>query len=231
MSDGISNEPVIAPLPTPVSVEPRAASPGEVAEVARQSEEAKIAANARKAPDPKAAEPAKDEPKPKLSTREAIRAAAAKVHAEPTAEKASPLKVEPKAAAEPVAAKNAPAPAKDTKAAEPVKDAPAAPVRGEDGKFVSVKAAEPAPAADAAKVDTPAKPAALPSHTAEPPPARFSPAAKEKWAEAPDEVRAEVTRAVTELTKGFEKHRAAAERDASLAEFHEMAGKSNKALK
>lgn len=223
MTDGISSEPVIAPLPTPVSVEPRVASPVEAAEIARQSEEAKVAAAERIKGEPKkAAEPApKDETKPKLSAREAIRAAAAKVHAEP----ASPLKADPN----PKAVEPAPAPKADTAKDAPKGTEPTAPVRGEDGKFVSTKAAEPAPVVKAA--EPVAKPATLPSHTAEPPPARFSPAAKEKWAEAPDEVRAEVTRAVTELTKGFEKHRAAAERDASLAEFHEMAGKSQKQLR
>ncbi|XUM19757.1 hypothetical protein ACRAVF_19010 [Bradyrhizobium oligotrophicum S58] len=158
------------------------------------------------------------------------------MHAEPNVEKASPLKADP-------VAKDAPA----AKTVEPAaKDAPVA--RGEDGKFVSTKPAEPAePAKDAAAAKAAAKAAepvpavkdaptaakepAKPSFTAEPPPARFSAAAKEKWAEAPDEVRAEVTRAVTELTKGFEKHREAAARDSELAEFHEMATKGGTTVK
>lgn len=224
MSDGVSNEPVIAPLPTPISVEPRtapSAPPAEAAEIARQAEEAKLSP---KAADPKT--PAKvEEPKKPLSTRDALRAAREKVEAAPAAEKASPIKDDPKAA-EPAAPV-----AKDAKAAEPAKSEP---IRGEDGKFVSTKATEPAAKAAEpapAKVEPVVPKAALPSHTAEPPPARFSAAAKEKWAEAPDEVRAEVTRAVTELTKGFEKHRAAAERDSSLNEFHEMATRGNTTVK
>lgn len=226
MTDGVSNEPVIASTPTPISVEPRVAAPAEAAEISRQAEEAKVAATAPKEA-PKA-EKTEEKAKP-LSTREAIRAAAAKVNAEP----AKPISVAAKDA-EPVAAKEAPAAKTEAKAVEPAKTEPA---RAEDGKFVSTKApaaetgakAEPVKAAPDAPVA--AKPAALPSHTAEAPPARFSAAAKEKWAEAPDEVRAEVTRAVTELTKGFEKHRTAAERDSTLAEFHDMAGKSGKALR
>lgn len=222
MSDGASSEPVIAPLPTPISVEPRTAPPAEVAEIARQAEEAKLPAASKKEEPIKVA--AKDEPKKPLSTREALRAAREKVEAEP----ASPLKTEPKVAE--------PAPA----AKEPAKTEP---VRGEDGKFVSTKpatelaakAAEPASAkVDGAKTAEPAPKAAepaKPSFTAEPPPARFSAAAKERWAEAPDEVRAEVTRAVTELTKGFEKHREAATRDADLNEFHEMATKGGTTVK
>lgn len=220
------NEPVVAPLPTPISVEPVTVPAGQVAEATRQAEEAKVA---KEASAPKAAEKPKDEPAKPLTAREALRAARDKVNAEPAP--AKPLSV---AAKEPAAEPAKEAPAKvDAKAAEPT-----APVRGEDGKFVSTKApAAEAPAkgevAEAAKPTVPeAKPAAaLPSHTANPPPARFSQAAKEKWAEAPEEVRAETERAVSELTKGFEKHRAAAERDAGLAEFHEMAAKGQTTVK
>lgn len=235
MTDGVvSNDPVIAPTPTPISVEPRTVPAGEAAEVARQESEAKVAANARDAKEPAKAEDAPAKPR---SIKDAIRAAEAKVNAEPTSTPAKPISV---------AAKDAPATAE-------VKDAPKdapkdAQPRAEDGKFTAKATdATPASKADAqvAKVDASVEKAAVtaktadavvkeapkPSHTAEAPPARFSAAAKEKWAEAPDEVRAEVTRAVTELTKGFEKHRAAAERDGSLAEFHDMAGKSGKALK
>lgn len=225
----VSSEPVIAPLPTPISVEPRVAAPAEAAEVARQSEEAALAANSRPS-EAKKPEVAKEEVKKPLSTREALRAAREKVNAEP----ASPLKVEAKA--EPVAAAKEPvAKAADTKAAEPVKDAPVA--RGEDGKFVSTKpAAEPVAAETkvtepAAKVAEPAPAAPKPSFTAEPPPPRISAKAKEEWATLPEESRAEVLRMEREFKAGFEKHRAAAERDQSLAEFHEMAGKSNKQLR
>lgn len=231
-SSPASNEPVIAPLPTPISVEPRTAPAvapaGEAAEQARQSEEAKLAANARRE-EPKKGTEAKAEEKTKpLTTREALRKAAEKVNAEP----ASPLKVEPKAAEPgpkeaPVADKGKAADIKadTTKVVEPVKDAP---VRAADGKFVS---ADPAKAADAAKVAEPAKVPALPSHTAEAPPARMSAKAKEEWASLPEESRAEVSRMEKEFTAGFAKYKSAAERDAGLAEFHDMAAKSQKELR
>jgi hypothetical protein len=51
------------------------------------------------------------------------------------------------------------------------------------------------------------------------------------WDEAPNVVRAEVSRMERELTAGFAKHRAAAVRDASIAEFHNMAVKGRTTLK
>jgi hypothetical protein len=70
-----------------------------------------------------------------------------------------------------------------------------------------------------------------PSITAEPPPKRFSVAAKEAWASVPEEVRAEVLRLERELTAGLNKHQAAAERDADLAGFHGRATKGGTTLK
>ena len=64
-----------------------------------------------------------------------------------------------------------------------------------------------------------------PSYPVSLPPARFSTDAKAAWDEAPEVVRAEVLRMEREFTAGFAKHRAAAERDALLAEFHDMAAK------
>jgi hypothetical protein len=72
---------------------------------------------------------------------------------------------------------------------------------------------------------------AKPCHTAEPAPRRFSAAAKEKWAEAPEEVRAEVLRLEKELTAGLKKHQAAAARDADLADFHDRAAKGGTTLR
>jgi hypothetical protein len=69
-----------------------------------------------------------------------------------------------------------------------------------------------------------AKPA-LPSYAGSPPPTRFSPAAKAEWDTAPETVRAEVSRMEKEFKAGFAKYKAAAARDASLAEFHTMAAK------
>jgi len=69
------------------------------------------------------------------------------------------------------------------------------------------------------------------SHTASAPPARFSTDAKAAWDEAPEVIRAEVSRMQREFMAGFAKHRAAALRDASIAEFHDMAAKGRTTLK
>jgi hypothetical protein len=66
---------------------------------------------------------------------------------------------------------------------------------------------------------------AKPSYAGSPPPTRFSPAAKAEWDTAPETVRAEVSRMEKEFKAGFAKYKAAAARDASLAEFHTMAAK------
>jgi hypothetical protein len=68
-------------------------------------------------------------------------------------------------------------------------------------------------------------------HIASAPPTRFSADAKAAWDEAPEVVRAEVSRMEREFLAGFAKHRAAAARDASIAEFHDMAAKGRTTLK
>jgi hypothetical protein len=69
------------------------------------------------------------------------------------------------------------------------------------------------------------------SHIASAPPTRFSADAKAAWNEAPEVVRAEVSRMEREFLAGFAKHRAAAERDGSLAEFHQMAARGKTTVK
>jgi hypothetical protein len=71
----------------------------------------------------------------------------------------------------------------------------------------------------------------LPPTTPEPPPKRFSAAAKEAWASAPETVRAEVLRLEAELTTGLRKYQAAAARDAELSDFHDRAAKGGTTLK
>lgn len=102
----------------------------------------------------------------------------------------------------------------------------------ENGKFAPKDPVK-APVADSAvAVDAP-KPAEAvkPSHTAEDAPARFTETAKAKWAAADPEIRGETLRMQKELTDGYQKYKAAAERDNSLAEFHEMATKSGTDVK
>lgn len=123
-------------------------------------------------------------------------------------------------------APKAPEPKADAKA-EPKPEAKAAPERGEGGKFIAKQPdAVPAAAKDAPKPAEPAKP----SFTASEAPQRFSDDAKKEWATAPESVRRETERAIKELTDGFQKYKASAERDQTLNEFHEMAKASGKEL-
>lgn len=106
------------------------------------------------------------------------------------------------------------------------KDAP------KEGKEPAAKA-DPKAGDQPAKADLAAKPAPSDKPAAEPAPkpvtqtspapARFSADAKAVWDTAPEPVKAEVARMERELTAGIEKHRTAAERDAKLATFHDMA--------
>lgn len=126
------------------------------------------------------------------------------------AKQAEAAKPEPKA--EPKAApKEA---AKDA----PVKD-PAT------GKFV----AKDKPAGEVAAKAEPETPA--PAKSPYEAPKRFSEDAKKVWDTAPDPVKAEVSRMEREMTQGIEKHRAKAERDDTLTEFHDMAAQAGKDLK
>ncbi|MGC2776837.1 MAG: hypothetical protein WA418_14510 [Bradyrhizobium sp.] len=56
----------------------------------------------------------------------------------------------------------------------------------------------------------------------DPPPASWK-ISREAWASTPEVIRIEALRAVKELVAGFEKYRSAADRDAELADFHQMA--------
>jgi hypothetical protein len=138
---------------------------------------------------PAGAKEAPIEPKEQpRTTREALKAAAAKVE------------------------KDNAAPLVDDKGA--VKDGDAKPAAKRDdatGKFAPkepAKAAVADPAAAAAKPAVDPAAAAAPAKTTAPAPARFSNDAKAVWDTAPEPVKAEVARMERELTQGIEKHRA-----------------------
>lgn len=101
----------------------------------------------------------------------------------------------------------------------------------ENGKFASKEGSTPL-ATDAGKPTDASKPveAAKPSHTAEDAPARFTETARAKWAQADPEIRGETLRMQKELTEGYQKYKAAAERDSTLNDLHEMAKASGKEL-
>ena len=131
----------------------------------------------------KAPEPV-EQPKPPATAREALDRAVAKVEAK---------------------AKDAPKPvdAKPEAKVEPKADQP----RGENGKFAPKEATQPQ---TAPQVE--AKPAQATEQSAKPTaygeaPKRYSDAAKAEWANAPESVRAEAHRAVTEMERGLSQYR------------------------
>lgn len=126
--------------------------------------------------------------------------------------------VQAKQEAKPEAKPEAKAAPKEAKAEQP----------RENGKFVAKD--KPAEAADAtaAKAEAEAAPPAKSTYEA---PKRFSEDAKKVWDTSPDPVKAEVSRMEREMTQGIEKHRAKAERDDTLAEFHDIATKQGTTVK
>lgn len=195
---------VAAPIETPIQQE--VAPPTPIAEGTPPAGEAKV-------------EPPKEVP----STRDALRAAAAKVEAREAG------KVDPAAD-----------PAKDpSKGADLTRD-PAGKFTPKDPKAADPAAAKPAPGAEkppAAKPDAQGDPAA--AKPAAPAPAanrtvaapeRFSNDAKAVWDTAPEPVKAEVDRMHREMTQGIDKYRKSAERDETVSRFHEMATRSGTTL-
>lgn len=132
-----------------------------------------------------------EQPKAAPTTREALRAAAAKVNAqEEAAAKAAADAKDPKATPPKRDDTTGKFAAKDPKAADPAAAAPAA----KDGKDPAAAAAAP-----------PAKPAAAPPAPANrtvTAPERFSNDAKAVWDTAPEPVKAEVDRMHREMTAG-----------------------------
>lgn len=114
------------------------------------------------------------------------------------------------------------------------------PKRDETGKFAPKddankadtknKDAEAQKLLDWAKSQTKDKSESRPSYTADDAPARVASDVKDLWHTLPHRAREEWTRMHSELTQGYEKHKAGAERDAQLNEFHEMAKQSGKQL-
>lgn len=97
------------------------------------------------------------------------------------------------------------------------------PARSEDGKFAAREGAKPA--------DTAEKPAEQPKPTQRyEAPARFSPEAKAAWDTAPDSVKAETQRALTELQQGYEKHKEAAQNYEPIRHYDKMARESGTTL-
>jgi len=96
---------------------------------------------------------------------------------------------------------------------------PAERERGPDGKFVAKDAAKDQPDAEKADPESQEKQEGdKPENFGDAPP-RFSPDAKAAWKDAPEPVRAEITRAVKELEGGIEQYRQAYE---PFRDFHKQ---------
>lgn len=134
-------------------------------------------------------------------------------------------------------------PAKDEKADQAAKDDKAKPdkARGDDGKFA--KADKPDDAPDDAKVDKGAPDKAAAERSAPEdnrqsegrkyaePPARFLPEARTKWANVPNEVKAEFHRISQEMETELGQSRDAVQGYEEIREYAEMAKSSNTTLK
>lgn len=104
-------------------------------------------------------------------------------------------------------ANDTPAPKQD---AQPEQKAEDGPPRTPDGKFAKKDQPEGEPVAEDAKTEKPEAEVKELTSFAEPP-KRFSADAKEAWKSAPEPVRAEITRAITELETGLTQYREAFE--------------------
>lgn len=168
---------------------------------------------------PPAPAEAKVEPvKAPVSTRDALRAAAAKVEAGEAAKVAGDAPVKDAAkGAEVDRGKDGKFAPKDPAAAAAGKDA-LAPKDGKDPAALAAPAVKPATDAPAPKRTTAA-------------PERFSNDAKAVWDTAPEPVKAEVDRMHREMTQGIEKHRASAEKFETIRNFDDMAARSGTDLK
>ena len=178
---------IAAPIETPIQQE--AAPPTPISNEPPAAGEAKL-----------------ETPKEMPSTRDALRAAAAKVEAREAA-KVDPAKDPAKGAdltRDQTTGKFAP---KDAKPTDP---AAAKPAPGEKPDVQPAPAAKAEDAASAAKRTVAA-------------PERFSNDAKAVWDTAPEPVKAEVDRMHREMTQGIDKYRKSAERDEKLARFHDQA--------
>lgn len=115
-----------------------------------------------------------------------------------------------------------------------VKPEPEGQKRGPDGKFIAKEPeGEPEPTDDPQEGDEQEKEpveAEVKTPFSEPP-SRFSAEAKEAWKDAPDTVKAEIHRAVSEMEAGIEKHRQAAQEWDNLSEFSELAKANNVTVK
>lgn len=149
------------------------------------------------------------------------------------------LKAEDAKAEKPAPEQKEPGDAKDEKAAKPEKDEDKPEkARAEDGKFAKAEKAESEPEAKADK-SAPAKAATgqegSERRTSEgrhpEPPARFLPEARAKWANVPNEVKAEFQRVSAEMEQETQQFRASHDRYSQLKEFDDLARSNGRDLR
>src|SRR5690606_3199411 len=122
---------------------------------------------------------------------------------------------------------------KAEKAAKPEKQERS---RGEDGKFAKAETEQPGQA-DKRAAEKPAtgqdgeKPRQSEGRGHSEPPARFLPEARQKWANVPNEVKAEIHRVSQEMEAEITKHRDASERYEAIRQFDEVARSNGRELK
>lgn len=156
--------------------------------------------------------PAPEKPAAPKPLSEALRDASAAVKAKAEAKVAAEAKPDTKPL--PKEAPKTETPAVARARAEDGKFAPRTPATGE-----AVQAKEAAPAPDTQQKST------SPHREA---PARFSADAKAAWEAAPDSIKAETHRALTELEEGHKKYKENAERYEKVREFDELARKNGR---
>lgn len=170
-------------------------------------------------------EDAKPQEPAKLSTRDAI----AKAFDEAEGKSKAEAEEKAKGAVEDAKAKVAEAEVKD--AAKPEK------ARGDDGKFAKAEQ-EPKAEADKGAAEKPATERAAPDDNRQSegrkyaePPARFLPEARTKWANVPNEVKAEFHRVSQEMEGEIEQSKVARERYETIRQFDEIARQNGRELK
>ena len=176
---------------------------------------------------PEAEAPKEQKP---VSTRDAI----AKAFDEADAKSKAEATDKGKQAAEDAKAK-ADAAIKDDKAKEPEK---AEKPRSDDGKFAKAEKDEPDAKAEKSAAEKPAAERGAPEDNRQSegrkhsePPARFLPEARTKWANVPNEVKAEFHRVSQEYEAEVTKHKQSAERYEPLRQFDEIARTNGRELK
>ncbi|MEL6758102.1 MAG: hypothetical protein AAFP81_16850 [Pseudomonadota bacterium] len=139
-------------------------------------------------------------------------------------EEKTQTKTETKAKKEPEKKAKAEKPAKED---EPEASKQGGPERDESGRFKSKADKQDAPAEPNENADAPSEQSEATKAVI----SRFSKQAQADWEQAPESVRNETTRAITELQQGFEKHRERANKFAEIEPYEAVGQRYNMTIK